>query len=86
MTAEELKRLEVEHAIYEKWTRLTEVLTEEEKATIKDHNKIAMFFHPHSTIIRRIKPNRHTKEELYEAQVLYGQIMAKYGEKNYDKC
>ena len=84
MTEEELKRLEVEHEIYEKCTRLTEVLTEEEKAVIKRYNEIASFFHPFSTIIRRIEPNRYTKEDLHEARLLYGQIMAKYGEKNYD--
>lgn len=85
-TGEEIERLDLQAAIYEKNKRLTVNLTDEEKDLIKRHNHIVMFFNNSimQAVAKQGYSKGHTKDELEEAKLLYRQLMAKYGEQIYE--
>lgn len=82
---EEMKIIETLHDVVEKCIRLTANLSDEEKAAIKEYN--------HMVVFRRYgwkgrfmdcRAPDYTQKEFEEAELLYKQIMAKYGEHVYE--
>jgi hypothetical protein len=85
LTPEEQKRMELHCELTDKCLRLTQCLAEEEKQAIKEYNymTLALRYGWEGRYVDRKAPE-YTRGELEEAKQVYGQIMAKYGEKNYD--
>lgn len=81
-TDEERLRFERANEIFEKCKRLTEKLTEEEKESIKQYNRITLWFE--NELMRNCDPDRYTQQDLEEARLLYEQLLAKCGEKSYE--
>jgi hypothetical protein len=63
--------------------RLKEKMTAEDRESIKQHNDLDRYFRYGFDKHGWVK-ERHTGEELETLQLLYRQIMAKYGEKAYE--
>jgi len=85
-TPEEIMRIELEGEIWQKWIHLTPLLTEEEKAAIKEYNK-AMNFFGSSLMMNGAEKGwwkGYSEEELDKLRAEYEEIMAKYGEKSYE--
>lgn len=84
-TDEERRRYERAIEIFEKCTRLTSCLTEEEKEAVKEYNHMVIFFkYGWKGRFMDCKAPDYTVEEFEEAKQRYSQIMAKYGEKTYE--
>lgn len=85
LTPEEQRRMELHYELTDKCLRLTQCLTEEEKQAIKEYNymTISLRYGWEGRYLDRKAPG-YTLGELEETRQLYGEIMAKYGEKNYE--
>jgi len=83
-TPEELERIQVEHDINDKWIRLTPLLSDEEKATIRKYNRMAndyIFTHPPYSGNNIEEPDPTLFKQ---ARFLYEHIMTKYNAKSYE--
>ena len=76
---EERQIVETLGKVVEKALRLTEVLSEDEKAKVRQFNAVARFFD--SDLLMDGTKKGCTEQEFAELRFQYDQIMAKYGEK-----
>lgn len=84
LTPEEQRRMQLHNELTDKCLRLTQCLTETEKQAIKEYNHMTIFLrYGWKGRYTDSKGPDYTREEFEEAEQLYGQIMAKYGEKSY---
>jgi len=76
---EERRIVETLGEIIGKALRLTEALSEEEKALIRKFNEVTRFFG--SNLLMDGAKGRFTQQDIVELRLSYDQIMDKYGEK-----